>query len=476
MTQTPLRLTSDTKPVSRRTRAAAAPLALALGLALAACGGGSSGPDTGSIAPSNCSALASQQSALLNYLQDWYYFYASMPNPLPSPAGFSTVEGYFDALLDTSQDHWSNVQPSASFDAFFNNGQSLGYGLFVAGQSSDPLPLRVRYVTPDSPAALAGITRGMVIDRINGVDPATLKANNDFSALSPASAGTTIDLVLHTTAAPGTPMTRTLSANVHNLVPVDAARVLRAAGAGKPAVGYLYYMNFINSASAPLSAAVNTLKTAGVTELVLDLRYNPGGLIELSRQLASSLAGPALDGRVFVQLSYNNKHSASNRSYSFNATGLDTLNLSRVYVLSGVRTCSASELVINGLAPHVQVIQVGAATCGKPYGFNPVPDGCGRTVSAVNFSLSNSANSAPYVNGLGPSTGCAVTDDFDHPLGDPNEALAAAALRHIDTGSCAATAGAGPARAPLQATPNTDSSGRRRVTPDGDPPWASQLH
>jgi hypothetical protein len=434
---------------------------LAAAAVLTACGGGGSS--------SSCD-LPAQQAELLSYMNDWYLFYASMPKPSPDPAGFTSFESYFAALLVNNQDHWSNVQSSASFDAFFNAGQSLGYGLFVAGQLDDPLPLRVRYVAPGSPAASAGIVRGMVIDSIDRNDTTTLKQNNDFSLLTPTAAGQVLTLGVRDNLA-ATPRTVAITSAVHALTPVNAPRTFTSTGGRK--VGYLYYMNFINNAAAPLASAIDTLKTAGVQDLVLDLRYNPGGLISMSRDLASAIKAPANPEPNFVNLTYNDRHLSTNGSLPFNGTTLKSLNLSRVYVLSGVRTCSASELVINGLAPHMQVVQIGGTSCGKPYGFNP-REVCGRSWSVLNFASTNSRGDGAYVNGLVPTSGCQMADDFDHALGDPAEALTATALRHIDTGSCAAPAGTALAgRAQIQ---SIGQSSPRRLTPDGDAPWAAQMH
>lgn len=116
--------------------------------------------------------------------------------------------------------------------------------------------------------------------------------------------------------------------------------------------------------------------------------------------------------------------------------------MTRVYVITGQRTCSASELLVNGLKPVVDVVQIGGTTCGKPVGFVPWNNQCGTTVSAVNFESVNARGQGRWWDGLVPSTGCAFAEDWNRALGDPAEVLTAAALTHVDTGACPApTAG-----------------------------------
>jgi hypothetical protein len=427
---------------------------LVAALTLTACGGGSDYNNN----QASCD-LATQQSDLRGYMRSWYFFNATMPDP--APAGFSSFDDYFVALL-APEDKWSNVQSSASFEQFFAQGRSLGYGLFVAGQDSDPLPLRVRYVTPGSPADGAGLRRGMIVDRIDGTDPAVLKANNNFSALSPTASGTQLALVVRDNAS-AAPRSLSLIATVHSLTPVAAPQVFTTTGGRK--VGYLYHMNFIDSAGRGLADALTQFKTVGVQDLVLDLRYNGGGFIAMARDLASAVAGPAQYGKVFAHLNYNAQHQNQNVDYQLLANGLTTLDLTRVYVLSGSRTCSAAELVINGLRPLVDVVQVGSTSCGKPYGFNPV-QACGRTLSVVNFQTSNSAGVGNYTAGLAPT--CPATDDFDHALGDPAEAVTAQALALVDGATC-----------PVAASAGAQPLASRSLTPswraDGDPAWARQM-
>lgn len=427
--------------------------ALLSGVLLAGCGGGGGG------SAESC-ALADQKTGLRSYMLDWYLFNNQMPNP--DPATFSHIEDYFYALLaktnslDQPLDRWSYVESTASYNQFFAEGQDLGYGLSVAGRATDPLPLRVRDIEPNSPAATAGLARGMVIETLNGQSAASLKAADDFSALSPQTSGTTLQLQVRDSLT-GPLRQISLSAAVYRVSPVGGHLVMTSPAGRK--VGYLHYRSFINAGTPALQAALADLARQGVQDLVLDLRYNGGGLVSLARDLASAIARGTLQGSTFATLRFNAQHQIEN--YDFRYSPQPThLNLPRVYVLSGVRTCSASELVVNGLKPFVNVVQIGTTTCGKPFGFRP-KDYCGNTYSAINFDGVNAHGNGGYTSGISPT--CVVSDDFDHALGDPAERLAATALQHIDTGTCPATADSAAAQA----------LGARRapvpLRPDGEP-------
>ena len=401
-------------------------------LALAGCGGGGS---------DSCS-LPEQKSWLQSYMDDWYFWYALRAHPDPADSAFDTIGKFFDALLypgtspDFPKDRWSFSQTTESFDQFFGAGQTLGYGIFVAGlevMNQPDAPLRVRYVEPASPAA-GLVQRGETLVSIDGRSSSELIAADDFSALTPAHAGDVLNLVVRNAA--GVERSVAVTAAVFALTPVSVSTTLATPAGTK--VGYVVLKDFVSQASAPLDAAFAQFKAAGVHELVLDLRYNGGGLISTADDLASEVVAPSAAGQTFATLTYNDKHQASDTTWRF-AAKTSALGVSRVYLLTGQRTCSASELVVNGLAPYVQVVQVGDTTCGKPVGFLP-QDHCGTTFSAVNFESRNAAGVGRYWNGLVPT--CPAADDLDHALGDPAERLTATALAHVDTGSCPATAAA----------------------------------
>jgi hypothetical protein len=192
--------------------------------------------------------------------------------------------------------------------------------------------------------------------------------------------------------------------------------------------------DFITQAEAPLTAAFNSFRAAGARDVILDLRYNGGGRISTATVLASMVAGITHDQSVFTNLVFNTKQSTQNTSYRLASqnTGFD-----RVVVLTGARTCSASELVVNGLKPYVQVVTVGGQTCGKPFGFVPVTS-CSSTFSAVNFESFNANGQGRYYNGIAAT--CPATDDFNGQLGDPTEALTAVASSYLQNGLCPAIA------------------------------------
>lgn len=400
-------------------------------LLLGSCGGGSSGT-AGSVA---CD-VASQNTWLRNYMLDSYFWSDSSPNP--EPGGYATVQSYFDALRFAGAgavpaDRWSYISDTASFTQFYGEGRTLGYGVFVNGLELQ-LPLKLRFVEAQSPAATQGLQRGDEILAINGRSAADVVASNDFAALSPAKEGDSLVLQINGSAGP---RTVTLTAATYTLTPVPVARVLTLGNGVK--AGYLVLKDFITQAEAPLAAAFEDFRAAGAAELILDLRYNGGGRVSTANVLASLVAGSAHDGKIFTTLSYNARQSSRNTRYALSAA---LPGFSRVVVLTGERTCSASELVVNGLRPHVQVVTVGAQSCGKPFGFNPV-NSCSSTFSAVNFEALNALGEGRYYDGIAAT--CPAGEDFSGQLGDVTEKLTAAAASYLQTGMCPPVAAALPA-------------------------------
>ena len=414
-------------------------LVSAVALGLVACGGGGGGDAVATSPPAASAAdcsLAGQKNWMRSFMAERYYWAGQSPNPDPAP--FTSVSSYFTALQFSGNatapaDRWSYLSDTASYQQFFAEGRTLGYGVFVNGAELT-LPLKVRYTEARSPAAAAGVLRGDTILSVNGVPAATLVARADFSLLSPSREGEQLSLELQ--AEDGRVRTVGLTAATFDLTPVPVATTLTTASGGK--VGYLVLKDFITQAEAPLTEGLARLRSEGATELILDLRYNGGGRVSTSALLASLIAGVGRNGQVFTELRYNSRLAAQNAVYRLDAS---QPGFSRVVVLTGPRTCSASELVVNGLKPLMPVVTVGDATCGKPFGFNPT-DQCGTTYSAVNFESFNAAGEGRYYNGI--TAQCPATDRFTAALGSPTEALTAAALGYLGSGSCAAAAASTP--------------------------------
>jgi hypothetical protein len=235
-------------------------------------------------------------------------------------------------------------------------------------------------------------------------------------------------------------------------------------------VGYMLFNDHIATSEQQLVAAFGQLQAAGVSDLVLDIRYNGGGYLDIASEVAYMIAGPGpTTGQGFEKTVFNDKYPTTdpvtgerltaipfhNTSQGFSGPKgqpLPTLNLSRVFVLTSPNTCSASEAIINGLrGVGVQVVQIGTTTCGKPYGFYPA-DNCSTTYFSIEFQGVNAQGFGDYPDGFSPANtvsspgvvlpGCSVADDFSHALGDPAEGRLAAALGYrVDQGCPAATSG-----------------------------------
>lgn len=410
------------------------PLVAVLAALLAGCGGGGGGSE-GPGRPASCE-LADQKAWLKTYMEGDYFWYALAPRPDPAP--FSSATAYFDALLYTGgtppfpSDRWSRSETDASFNRFYGEGATLGYGVAVAGleaRDDRSRPLLVRLVDPGSPA-FGRVQRGDRVVSLNGRSAADVVADDDFSALTASAAGDVLTLVLERA---GQTIAVSLTATTYALTPVSDRQVLTL-GDGRR-VGVLQVRQMIDAARAPMEAAFADFRARGVSELVLDLRYNGGGLVSVGSQLASYVASAADAGRPYASLLYNDKRQASNSRQNFGAQA-NALGLRRVVVLMGRRTCSAAEQVINGLRGiGIEVVGIGEASCGKPVGSNPRSDGCGRTWSPITFESVNARNEGRYFDGLAPS--CSVAEDFTRSQLGADDPLLADALFYAERSRCA---------------------------------------
>jgi hypothetical protein len=329
------------------------------------------------------------------------------------------------------------------------SGVEFGYGFELALLAvTPPRKALVAYTDPGTTAAGAGIPRGAEILTVDGVD--LVNGNSQFevdtlnNGLFPIAAGAHTFTILDTPG--GVTRSVTLMAGAVTKTPVQNVKTLAAPN---QMVGYLLFNDHIATSEQLLINAINQLKTAGVTDLVLDLRYNGGGFLDIASELAYMIAGPtATNGKTFERLVFNDKNpfglttAQSSAPFhavtqGFSATAnqpLPFLGLGRVYVLTGGGTCSASEAIVNGLrGVNIEVNLIGATSCGKPYGFFP-QDNCSTTYFAIQFQGVNEQGFGDYADGFTPT--CAVADDFTHALGDPAEARLAGALTYRDTGIC----------------------------------------
>ena len=420
-------------------------------IVLASCGGND-----------RCSA-DNQKSWLRSWTNDLYLWYREVPNV--DPAG-ATPFDYFMALKTPAltpsgnpKDRFHFTWPTAEWKAFSQSGVEVGYGAqWVSLARTPPRKVLVAQTEPGSPAAQQKIDRGAQVlsvdgvDMVNGLDATTLNAGLRPSAANQSHTFTILDN------GATTPRTVTLTSTAITSTPVQKVGLIAGT-----TVGYMLFNDHIATAEGALVSAVNQLKSASATDLVIDIRYNGGGYLAIASELAYMIAGPTpTAGKGFERLVFNDKYPTQdpitgrplvptpfyNQTLGFSATPpagqpLPSLNFSRVFLLTGSGTCSASESIINSLrGVNVTVIQIGSTTCGKPYGFYP-QDNCGTTYFSIQFQGVNDKGFGDYTDGFVPTgagpaglPGCQVADDFAHALGDPAEGRLAAAVGYRANLTC----------------------------------------
>jgi carboxyl-terminal processing protease len=465
--------------------------------ALAACGGGGGdggvpaqvGSPSGNYTPGvyqprgtfagQCSTTTLQNHFLRSWTNELYLWYREVPDIDPSTM---PVAQYF-ASLKTPQttasgrakDRFHSSLSTEQWQALSRSGIEAGYGVqwFLI---SDRPPRRVvaAFVEPGTPAVAPAVnlTRGVEVliadgvDVINGNTQAAVDTLN--AAFFPSAPNQSHTFTIRELNG----MTRSISMTSVNVTHTPVLDVRTLDQGGVP-VGYILFNDHIATAETQLRNAITTLNNQNIVDLVLDVRYNGGGFLDIASELAFMIAGPTLTtGRVFERIQFNDKHPSTNPVLQqplaptpFHTTTkivaptgqqLPTLDLQRLYVITGPGTCSASESIINGLrGVGIEVYLIGSRTCGKPFGFYP-QDNCGTTYFSIQFQGVNEQGFGAYEDGFLAQNdagaggvdvpGCSVGDDFTRGLGDPNEGRLAATLafRASNNQNCPAATGFAP--------------------------------
>ena len=408
---------------------------------------------TGRAFPDTQGSLASEKSWLRSWSDETYLWYREIPNL--DPDAFDTTAAWFTALKTPAlalsgapKDRFHFTEDTATYEAG-NAGVSYGYGVrWSAVRSSPPRQWIAAVVAPDSPAALAGVARG---DSIFSIDGAIFQTTNNVSALNnglfPTTIGESHTFVL-TPADGSAQKTAVLTSASVATRPVPVSGTINTS-TGK--VGYIAFTTFntFTAEKAIADAFSGLAASGGITDLVLDLRYNGGGYLFISAQTAYMIAGATRTaGKNFEVTKTNDKNpfGVNNATPFYNSgsgfTGgladgqpLPSLNLRRVFILTSPDSCSASEALISGLRGiDVEVILIGGQTCGKPYGFYATSN-CGTTHFSIQFTGVNNKGAGDYIDGFAPT--CAASDDLSKQLGDPTERQLAAALTYRSSGACA---------------------------------------
>lgn len=411
---------------------------------LAACSSDGTGP-AGPTTPAACSNDG-QKTYVLDSLYAWYLWNDQLPANL-SIADYATPEELVTRVTQTygpqnasnqPVDRWSTVGSLAADLAFFNEGEYEGFGFSWRLENNE---MRFTRVFADSPANLVGgFSRGQTVVSLDGRPIADILADEGINAALDNPTVLFQVRELDGTVLPAV----SVSKDIVTIDPVPQARTIDM-GPGNPPVGYMEFATFISTAhdgtphdgngNRDFDAVFSNFIAAGVEDVIIDLRYNGGGLVATANLLADYLGGFANDGQIFSNTEFNADRAPANNSIDYFGRQANSIGINRLIVIASRGTASASELVINGLDPFVTdgVYIVGDSTYGKPVGQVGL-EFCDKILRPTSFKKSNAEGYGDYFDGL--PVDCPVADDLDFATGAPDDPNMVAALSYVDGAGC----------------------------------------
>jgi C-terminal processing protease CtpA/Prc len=404
---------------------------------------GSSGCSSSDEPPVAACSLDDQKQFVLDRMREWYFWNDLLPAQVDS-SQFETPEDLLEYLatfspdltpddgVDNPVDRFSFITTAAADQAFFGEGQFEGFGFSSRFEGSN---LRLTRVFADSPANRAGLARGQQIVALNGRSIAEILATDGAAGIDALLDLSPLEFTLRQL--DGSEFTAEITKDIVTIDTVPQFRVITDPSGVRPPVGYMELAAFFSTADAEMNTVFASFLQQGVKDVILDLRYNGGGLVSTAELLGDFLGGFAFENLPFSRTVFNALRAPANNSTVFFARQGNSIDLVRLVIIASRNTASASEMVINNMSPYVEVAIVGDDTLGKPVGQVGL-EFCEKILRPTAFQNLNADGFGDYFSGL--PVDCAAADDLNVAVGADNDPNVEAALAYLDTGACPAAA------------------------------------
>ncbi len=385
-----------------------------LSLLLIACGG-DGGKQTSSLfevmSPKSCS-LHDKNQFVYDVLKDSYLWSDKVGDLNISLESNETL--FLDNFL-YQDDRFSHILTLDTYTKQFTTGEATNFGYLSALVENDQggYDIKIAYVFANSPADKAGLHRSDTILPSHEINSTTtLRIKNSDRIIRDIE----------------------IKKEVYNVSNISHQTIFNIEGKN---VAYFVFKSFVGpNLVKNLDDTFAYFKRQNVSELILDLRYNGGGLLDVAAHLGSLIGGYNVRGHIFQNNRFNEKYSKYNSSIFFDTIPEESLYLNKVYIIATQNSASASESLINALKAsdnHIEVITIGTPTYGKPFGMYTLPY-CDRVLIPIHFSDENSDGNGGFVDGLIPT--CKVKEDINRDFGDQNETLLKETLYYLKNGQC----------------------------------------
>ncbi|HOE99808.1 MAG TPA: S41 family peptidase [Spirochaetota bacterium] len=346
---------------------------------------------------------------------------------------YNSNQSLLDDLIYKEYDKWSFILTLGEYEQYYQNNEYVGYGILFKWADQAKTDYRIGYVMDDSPAKDAGLSRGDKILKINDKSMDYILQNNLWESVSDEIYnGTSINFQVYSVVddvARDVSMTK----RVINIKSVHMSKIIDI---NNKKIGYIVYNEFNasqydNTYSSELAKVFEYFKNNNVNELVVDLRYNGGGRVDVCHYFANLISGAGMSGETFIKMKYNDDCADNNLTLNFKHN-VYSLNMTRVFFITTDNTASASEALINGLKPHIEVKIIGGKTHGKPVGMNGFQFE-NIVFYPITFEIINSRGEGRYFNGITPDV--EVEDDLTKQFGDVSEKCLKEAIYYINNGA-----------------------------------------
>lgn len=359
---------------------------------------------------------------LLAFMDYWYLWYNQMPSV--KAENYQSPVELLEALRYQPLDKWSYITTKQQLQAYYEEGTYVGFGFGSAFDQNNSL--WITFVFNNSPLVEFGIDRGWRILSINGTTPTPQNVNE---LMGPASVG--VERTFTFGGPNGEQLTRPVA---KGLIAMNSVLMDSVYTFGSQKIGYFVFKSFIGPSVSELNDVFSRFQLEGVNELIVDLRYNTGGSLGVSTHLAGLIGGVIANSQVFTTLVHNEKRLDKNTSYYIESKS-NSIYFNRVVFITTGSSASASEVLINGLKPHMGVTLVGSKTYGKPVGMYAVDyDEFDWAFVPICFKVVNALNEGDFYSGI--PVNFPYADGVAYPFGDLNEYSLYGAIGYL-TGSVA---------------------------------------